>query len=243
MANKDSLIRDLVIANRILAHEGVVDSYGHVSVRLPDNPDHFLLSRSRSPEQVTAEDILVFDRNGEPIEKTDDALYSERVIHARIFAARPDVQAVVHGHAQDVLPFTVTDVKLEPVLHVAGIIGHKLPVWDMADKFGDTDLLVTSNEHADDLASTLADQRVVLMRGHGFTATGPSLELAVRTSYYLKVNARLQLDALRLGPVKALSAGEIDQVLARMGSPQATPRVWANWAVRCGVEHLINGDR
>ncbi|MCF1449897.1 class II aldolase/adducin family protein [Agrobacterium vitis] len=243
MANKDSLIRDLVIANRILAHEGVVDSYGHVSVRLPDNPDRFLLSRSRSPEQVTAEDILVFDLNGEPIEKTDDALYSERVIHARIFAARPDVQAVVHGHAQDVLPFTVTDVKLEPVLHVAGIIGHKLPVWDMTDKFGDTDLLVTSNEHADDLASTLADQRVVLMRGHGFTATGPSLELAVRTSYYLKVNARLQLDALRLGPVKALSAGEIDQVLARMGSPRATPRVWANWAVRCGVGHLINGDR
>lgn len=242
MTNRDTLVRDLAIANRILAHEGVVDSYGHVSVRLPDDPDRFLLSISRSPEQVKPEDIRIFGLDGEPVEKTDEALYSERVIHARIYAARPDVQAIVHGHAQEVLPFTVSDVKLQAVLHVAGIIGHDLPVWDMADAFGDTDLLVTSVDHADDLAATLGRQRVVLMRGHGFTATGPSLELAVRTSYYLKVNARLQLEALRLGPVKALSSGEIDQVLARMGSPRATPRVWQNWAARCGVSHLLEGE-
>ncbi|ACM31176.1 Ribulose-5-phosphate 4-epimerase (plasmid) [Rhizobium rhizogenes K84] len=242
MVIKADIVRDLVVANRILAHEAVVDSYGHVSVRDPERNDRFLLSRSVSPEQVQTDDVLTFDTRGEPVEATKTALYSERVIHAAIYRDRPDVHAVVHGHAQEVLPFTVTDVRLRPVLHVAAIIGADIPVWDMRDAFGDTDLLVTTMDHANDLSARLAQNRVVLMRGHGFTATGISLEHVVRTSYYLKVNARLQREASALGTITFLTQGEVDAAIARMGSMRATPRVWRNWAIRCGAGNLFSDE-
>ena len=171
--------------------------------------------------------------SSQPVEPTGRALYSERVIHSAIFRARPDIHAVVHGHAEETVPFSVTDVPLRPVLHVAGIIGRNIPVWDMRQRFGDTDLLVTESEQADDLARTLGDGRVVLMRGHGFTVAAESLELAVRTAVYLKINARILLQALQLGGrVTPLTDGEIDAVNARMGSPRATRRVWDNWQRR-----------
>lgn len=236
MSDYRDLQQALVIANRILAHEQVFDSYGHVSVRHPDAPRRFFLAASVSPEQIRLEDILEYDADAQPVEPTARAQYSERFIHAAIYAQRPDVQAVIHGHADAVLPFTVTDVKLRPLLHVAAIIGHDIPVWDMGDEFGDTDLLVTEPAHAHSLARTLGHGRVVLMRGHGFTAAAASLELAVRVAIYLKTNAQLQTAAMALGPVQFLSAGEVAAADARMGSPRATGRVWENWARRAGFD-------
>ena len=188
------------------------------------------MSASVSPEQVALSDLRRFTLDGQPDRPCSAPLYSERVIHSAIYAARPDVQAVIHAHADEVLPFTVTDVPLRPVLHVAGIIGASIPVWDIADVFGSTDLLVTDQDQADDLARCLGQGRVVLMRGHGFTVAAESLELAVRTAIYLKVNAQVQLAALRLGAVRYLSDDEIAAVNARMGSSRATRRVWDNWA-------------
>ncbi|WP_277053073.1 class II aldolase/adducin family protein [Zestomonas thermotolerans] len=170
MSQLATVRQQLVEANRILAHEGVFDSYGHVSVRHPDDPQRFLLAASVSPEQVQLGDILEYGADAQPVTASSRAQYSERYIHAAIYAARPDVQAVVHGHADAVLPFTVAPVRLRPVLHVAAIIGAEIPLWDMADEFGDTDLLVNQMPYADSLARRLGDGRVVLMRGHGFTA-------------------------------------------------------------------------
>ncbi|MFF7709040.1 class II aldolase/adducin family protein [Pseudomonas sp. NPDC007930] len=227
--------RELVVANRILAHENVFDSYGHVSARHPVDPRQFLLAASVSPGQVGEADILLYGEDGEAVGGTTRAQYSERFIHAAIYAQRPDVQAVVHAHTPAVLPFTVAPVPLRPVLHVAAIIGEHIPLWDMHAEFGDTDLLVTAPAHAASLANALGNGRVVLMRGHGFTAAAGSLELAVRVAIYLGINAQAQAAAMALGEVRYLSPGEVAAADARMGSPRATGRVWDNWAQRCGL--------
>lgn len=242
MSEHAAVLRELTIANRILAHEQVFDSYGHVSVRHPTDPQRFLLSASVSPEQVQVQDILEYALDGQPTTATTRAQYSERFIHAAIYARRPDVRAIVHAHTEAVLPFTVSATRLRPLLHVAAIIGHDLPVWDMHDDFGDTDLLVINPEQAASLAQALGNGRVVLMRGHGFTAAAASLELVVRVAIYLQVNAQAQSAAMALGPVTFLSQGEVAAADARMGSPRATGRVWENWAQRCGAGSLLQAQ-
>lgn len=226
-------IRDLVTANRILAREDVLDAYGHVSVRHPLRPERFLLACSRSPELVEYSDILEFNLDGEPVEADGRKLYLERFIHAAIYEARPDVNAVVHSHAEDTLPFTITTTPLTPVIHNAGRMGVHLPVWDIRDKFGDTNMLVSNVEHGRDLARTLAGASVVLMRGHGFAAVGSVLINAVGLSVYLPKNARILLHALRLGEVNPLSAGEVEQITS---GPQAhdMKRAWEYWSQRAG---------
>src|ERR1700751_2704928 len=212
MSNFDALIQDLVIANRILASEEVVDAYGHVSVRHPDNPNRLLIARSLAPELVGPEDIVDLDLDGQPVRDEQRSLYLERFIHAAIFAARPDVTAVVHAHAEDTLPFGIApETKLRPVIHLGSFIGHEVPVWDIADKFGDTSLLVTNMAQANDLAQGLAGNKVALMRGHGFVAAAPSLIEVIRVSVYLPRNARALMRAKQLGgEVKYLSQGEIE---------------------------------
>src|SRR5258708_11865125 len=144
MGTLDTLIQDLVIANRILAREEVVDAYGHVSVRHPDNPNRFLTARSLAPELVGPEDIVELDLDGQPVRDEDRSLYIERFIHAAIFAARPDVMAVVHAHAEDTLPFGIAQgTKLRPVIHSGTFIGAEVSVWDIAATFCATNLLVT----------------------------------------------------------------------------------------------------
>src|SRR5580700_7513660 len=141
MSQLDDLLRDLVVANRILSHEDVVDAYGHISVRHPDNPKRFFLSRSRAPDLVERHDLIEFDAEGEPVNDKRQP-YLERHIHAAIFEARPDVMAVVHAHAEDILPFSIASAtKLRPVIHAGSFIGTEVPVWDIADRFGDTNLL------------------------------------------------------------------------------------------------------
>src|ERR1700710_732865 len=199
-SNLKNLINDLVIANRILANEDVVDAYGHVSLRHPDDPTRFFLARSLAPEFITAADIMEFTLDGAPVKKNGPAPYLERFIHGGIFEARPDVMAVVHAHAEDVLPFGLTNgTPLKPVIHSGSFIGANVPTWDIADKFGDTNLLVANVEQGQDLAKTLAGNNVALMRGHGFAAASRSLIEVVRMSVYLPRNARALQKAKALG--------------------------------------------
>ncbi len=236
----DRAIRNLVIGNRILAHEGVVDAYGHISIRHPGKPDRFFLSRSRSPELVTPEDIMEFTLDGVPVGGDKRPPYLERFIHGGVYEARPDVMAVVHSHAESVLPFSVSETPLVPVIHSGSEIGAEVPVWDIEDKFGDTDLLVTNPEQGRDLAQRLGPWRVALMRGHGFVATGNAILNVVRTSVAMPKNAAVYLEAMRLGRVKKLSRAEIE-IRTKVMDPEtpATYRAWEYWARRCGCGDLL----
>jgi HCOMODA/2-hydroxy-3-carboxy-muconic semialdehyde decarboxylase len=242
MTDLNALTRDLVIANRILAREEVVDAYGHVSVRHPDNAHHFLIARSLAPELVGPEDIVELDLDGQPVRPEGPSLYLERFIHAAIFVARPDIMAVVHAHAEDTLPFGIAErTKLRPVIHSGSFIGSEVPVWDIADKFGDTNLLVTNMAQAEDLANSLGGNNVALMRGHGFAAAARSLIEVVRLSVYLPRNARALMRAMQLGgEIKYLSPGEIE-ARNRGYSPYSaeTWRAWEYWANKAGCAHLL----
>lgn len=231
-------IRDVVIANRILAQEDVVDAFGHVSLRHPLDPQRYLLSRSRSPELVAVEDIMEFALDGTALNGDTRPPYHERFIHGAIYEARPDVQAVIHAHARDVLPFTITKTPLRPVVHTACVIGPHLPVWDIRDNFGDTNLLVVNMDQGRDLARALGRDNVALMRGHGFAAAGRSLLEVVRMGVYLPNNARVLLEALRLGEVTALSPGEIAAHTFKPGDPSMW-RAWEYWARRAGCGDLL----
>jgi ribulose-5-phosphate 4-epimerase/fuculose-1-phosphate aldolase len=227
MSNSSELRHDLAIANRILAREGVVDAYGHVSLRQPDASDRFLLSRSRSPELVAPGDIMEFGLDGEVTDKADSrGPYLERYIHAGIYAARPDVAAVVHNHSPAVVPFTVTATPMRPLIHVAGLMGADVPLWDIRDRFGDTNLLVANIDQGSDLALSLGAATTILMRGHGVTIAAASLKEAVITAVYVQLNAVLQMDAMRLGTVKYLSDGEVKLTREMTLLPNVTNRVW-----------------
>jgi HCOMODA/2-hydroxy-3-carboxy-muconic semialdehyde decarboxylase len=242
MSKLDNLLNDLVIANRILANEDVVDAYGHVSVRHPDDPSRFFLARSLAPEFITRGDIMEFTLDGAPVGTDKRAPYLERFIHGGIFEARPEVVAVVHAHAEDILPFGLTNgTPLRPVIHSGSFIGAKVPIWDIADKFGDTNLLVANVEQGQDLAKCLGQNNIALMRGHGFAAAARSLIEVVRMSVYLPRNARALWRARQLGGfVKYLSQGEID-ARNRGYSPYSveTWRAWHYWATKAGVGDMV----
>jgi HCOMODA/2-hydroxy-3-carboxy-muconic semialdehyde decarboxylase len=227
---------DVMSANHILAREGVLDGYGHVSLRHPENPERFFLSRSRSPELVGVDDILEHTLAGDVVGNDTRAPYLERFIHGAIFAARPDVIAVVHSHQEDVVPYSISSVPLRPVWHQACSIGEHVPVWDIHDRFGDTNLLVTNNDQGHDLAATLGRNKVALMRGHGFAAAGASLFEAVSMSIYLPKNARILTTATLLGgTVTVATPGEV--ALAGEVHPEqpAFKRGWEYWLTRAGL--------
>ena len=242
MSNLDVIIKDLVIANRILAREDVVDAYGHVSIRNPDNPKSFFISRSLAPELIQKDDIVELGLDGEPLKNEKRALYLERFIHAAIYEARPDINSVVHAHAEDTLPFGIAAAtKLKPVIHSGSFIGPNVPVWDIADKFGATNVLVTNMAQGRDLAKCLAKNSVALMRGHGFASAARSLIEVVRLSVYLPRNARALMRAKMLGgKIKYLSKGEID-ARNKGYSPYSTEtwRAWEYWANKAGVGNLL----
>jgi len=242
MANLDTLIQDLVIANRILAKEDVVDAYGHISVRHPDNPKHFFISRSLAPELIEKDDIVELGLDGQPVKDEKRSLYLERFIHAAIYEMRPDVTAVVHAHAEDILPFGIAKATpLRPVIHSGSFIGKDVPVWDIAEKFGDTNVLVTNMDQGRDLAKCLGGNNVALMRGHGFASAARSLIEVVRMSVYLPRNARALMRAKMLGgEIKYLSQGEIDARNAGY-SPYSTEtwRAWEYWANKAGCGHML----
>ena len=240
MTDLERALADLVIANRILAHENIVDAYGHVSVRHPRDPKRYLLARSLSPEMVKQADIMEFDLDGTPVGGDSRQPYLERFIHGAVYEARPEVLAVVHAHAEDVLPFGITSAPLRPVIHSGSFMGPEVPVWDIRDRFGDTNLLVTNMPQGRDLAARLGGNNVALMRGHGFVAAARSLIEVVRMSVYVPRNARVQMAAMQLGEVKPLSRGEIDARNAgyKPHSPE-TWRAWEYWATRAGCRELL----
>ena len=221
----------------------MVDAYGHVSIRNPEAPERFFLAHSKSPALVEADDIVEHTLDGQAAKPEKRPLYLERFIHAAIYEARPEVMAVVHAHAEDVLPFTITRPALRPVIHSGAFIGAEVPVWDIADQFGDrTNLLVTDIAQGRDLAKRLGGNSVALMRGHGFAAAARSLIDVVRMSVYLPRNARVQFKAMQLGEMKPLSSGEIQARSAGPGyKPQSpeTQRAWQYWAQRAGCAHLL----
>jgi ribulose-5-phosphate 4-epimerase/fuculose-1-phosphate aldolase len=224
---------ELVTANRILAREGVVDSFGHVSIRHSDRPDRYVLSRARAPECIEVNDLMEFACDGTPIDAAGRKPYAERFIHGAVYDARPDVRAVVHHHSPSVIPFSVTKATLSPVMHMCAGIGTRVPTWDSRATFGDTNLLVTNMEMATELAAALGDRPVILMRGHGCVVAGLSLREAIFNSIYLQLNANLQLKASGLGDITFLSEGEVAAVLRTRG-PFTFERAWEFWCRRAG---------
>ncbi len=222
-----ALVQDLVDANHILFHQGVVDAFGHVSVRHDKRPDRFLLSRNMAPALVEAGDIVEYTLDG----ATTDARrgYLERFLHAAIYRMRADVGAVVHSHSPAVVPFSVVrSAPLRPVSHMCGFLGNGPPIFEIRDTAGPaSDLLIRDNALGDALAKSLGDGNVVLMRGHGSTAVAPTLKLVVYRAIYTEVNARLLADSLRLGPVEYLTEGEAHETMTV--NEGQIERPWGLW--------------
>jgi ribulose-5-phosphate 4-epimerase/fuculose-1-phosphate aldolase len=244
-----TVVSDLVAANRILAHHDVLDAYGHVSARNPDDVDTFFLSRSLSARQVGENDIMRFDLKGDAVGDDDRPPYLERFIHAAIYAARPDINCVLHSHTDDILPFTITSEPFRAVIRGVSDIGMEVPRWDIRTGFGDaTNLLVSTIDHGHDLAATLGEHSMVLMRGHGFTFCGRSVVRTVSTAVKLPRNARALLAALQLrGPVVAMSESEMASVSGADGrdlgldSP-AERRGWNLWLAEVGLDRGSTSD-
>ena len=226
------LRHELAVANRILAHEGVIDAFGHVSLRHPDDPGRYFLSRSRAPELVEPDDILEFDLNSQPVKPPSVHLYAERVIHGEIFKARTDVVAVVHHHAPAVMPFCISGDPIVPVFHLGASMGAVAPFWDSRDDFGDTNLLVVKPAEGASLARALGKH------SHGADATPwrnrgrPSLRELVFRAIYSCDNARYLSEAKRLGNFGPLTPGEIEMAQAIYQLPNAQGRAWEYWATR-----------
>jgi HCOMODA/2-hydroxy-3-carboxy-muconic semialdehyde decarboxylase len=236
----ETALDDLVLANRILANEGVIDAFGHVSIRHPRRPDRYFLARSRSPELVERGDLMEFDLDSRPIDQQDRTMYSERPIHGSIYRTRTDVMSVCHNHARSLIPFSVTGTPIRPVLHVAGGMGPEVPIWDIRDEFGDTNLLVTTAVLGDSLARTLGPHRVCLMRGHGAVVAAHDLKATVFISIYLMVNAALVREARELGEVTYLSDGEIRLTEQMNFMARSQNRAWEYWARRAGFTTTVN---
>ena len=222
------LIDDLVTANHILVHEGVLDGFGHVSVRHDRRDDRFLIARSMAPALVSAQDILECDFDGVPRDPHGRHTYVERFIHSAIYQARPDVRAVIHSHSPAIIPFGVTGARLRPICHMSGFLGSTTPVFEIRNSAGEsTDLLIRSQALGVALARTLGQAAVALMRGHGSVAVGVSLRQVVYRAIYTESNARLQSEAMRFGDVNYLTDAEAASTAAMID--EHLDRPWEMW--------------
>jgi ribulose-5-phosphate 4-epimerase/fuculose-1-phosphate aldolase len=221
------LIEDLEAANRILADQGVFDAFGHVSVRHDHDPGRYLMSRSLAPALVTAADVMEYDLESVPAEPRGRSLYLERFIHGEIYKVRPDVGAIVHHHSPSVIPFGVSRQPLRPISHTAAFLGAGVPVFEIRDAAGMTDLLVRTPILAQALARTLGASAAALMRGHGAVVVGPTIQHAVARSVYMEANARLQQQAMALGPVTYLDPEEARKADATVSDSYGRP--WELW--------------
>lgn len=234
---------ELATANHILFHYGVVDAFGHVSMRHPHKADTFLLSLNKAPATVQAKDILSFDLQGNLLGDGGQKVYLERFIHASIYASRPDVQAVVHSHAASVVPFTIVkSARLRPVCHMGGFLSGIIPNFEIRDHAGmGSDLLIRNMTLGDQLAECLGQSAAVLMRGHGVTVTGDSLKQAVFRAVYTQNNAQIQAAAMALGEVTYLTDDEA--LAADAANTGQISRAWDFWqsqTLEISVKQSIN---
>ena len=208
----EAIIENLVAASRILADQGVLDAFGHVSVRHPGKPDRYLLSRAMAPALVTAADIIEFDLDSNPLDHGDRRLFLERFIHGQIYRARADVNAVVHSHSPSVIPFSVTKVPLQPIINTASFLVAGVPVFDIREAGIVSGLLVANNALGKALATTLGDKNVALLRGHGDVVVGPDVKRTVLRAIYNLVNARLLATALSFdSPITTIAPDEAQE--------------------------------
>jgi ribulose-5-phosphate 4-epimerase/fuculose-1-phosphate aldolase len=228
-----ALVDKLVLANRILYRQGVVDGFGHVSARHDQSPEHFLLARNMAPGLVRRDDILTFDLAGDALDAPGRRVYLERFIHAEIYRARGDVQAIVHSHSPGVIPLGATRQPLRPIFHMCGFLGDGAASFEIRDVAADTDLLISNGPLGVALASALGARSAVLMRGHGSTVVGGSLEQAVYRAIYAEINARLQLQATQLGEVTYLTSEEARK--AAVMNDSQLPRAWELWTREIGA--------
>jgi ribulose-5-phosphate 4-epimerase/fuculose-1-phosphate aldolase len=223
-----ALLEDLAIANHVLASHGVLDAFGHVSIRHPGNPERFLMSRSLAPALVTTADILEYDLDGNAVDPKGRTSFLERFIHSELYKARPDVKAVIHAHSPSVIPFGTTQVPMQPMFHISAFLSPKVPVFEIRNAGGMTDMLVSNGQLGKALAEALGKGAVVLMRGHGMAVVGSSLPLVVFRAMYTEVNARLQVQAIEIGgPITFLTPEEsakADKVI-----DQTHLRAWDLW--------------
>ena len=225
------LLEELALANHILVNEGVLDGFGHISVRNPNDPTQFFIARSMAPAMVMEGDLVTCNLEGEVIHPVGISTYVERFIHSEIYKARPDVHSVVHSHSPAVIPFGVTGARLRPICHMSGFLGSTVPVYEIRRDVGETsDLLIRSQALGRSLAATLGSATVALMRGHGSVTVGVSIKQAVFRAIYAENSARLQLEASRLGEINFLTDEEA-QATSDMND-QHLDRPWQMWKSR-----------
>jgi len=225
--------RELSLANRIVANEGIIDAFGHVSVRHPDNPNRYFLSRSRAPELVTPEDFIEYDLDSQPVREPKTTQYSERVIHGEIYKARPEVMSVCHHHCPAFMPLIATGQDYVPIFHLGAIGGIKPPYWDQNKEFGDTNMLVCKPEEGASLARALGKQWMVLMNRHGVTVAGTGVRDCVFRCVWSARNAAYQVQAISIGnKVASLTPGETDLAAKIVSSTTGLDRCWEYWSMR-----------
>lgn len=227
---KEQAIHDLVTANQILSNENILEAFGHVSIRDPENPDQFLLSRSKAPLFVEEKDILIYDFDGNLKVETEHRSYAERILHGQIYKARPDVNAVIHHHALSLLPFTTTGIELKPVIHMGCMFYEGIPLYDDYDV--SDGMLIINKTEGERIARTLGEKRAMLLRGHGAIIVGTEIREAIMASIYIALNAKIQYESLLLGEPKYLSYEEGRAATQIMFSELALERAWGYWKGR-----------
>ncbi len=225
-------VAELVTANHILAEMGLLDGYGHISVRDVHNPNRYLLAKAIPAATVTAADIRLYDLDSNPVTGTAAESFWERFIHGEIYKTRPDITAIVHSHAPEMVAFSVTGVKLRPVIHMAGFLPQQVRVYDNRTLFGETDLLITSTQKGHALGESLGSDPIVLLRGHGTVVVAAGLHVVVGRAYYMTVNARVEQQALALGGggITGLTAEEAQKSATQDGFE----RTWTLWKSKLG---------
>jgi len=230
-------IADLVLANHIIADQGVVDGFGHISVRSVKNPNHYFMSRSKAPAAVTLQDIIEYDLDDHPINTNGMQPYGERFIHSEIYKARPDVQSIIHSHSPSVIPFSVSDVPLKPIANTSGFLIRDVPVFEIRETAGSaTDMLVKNKELGAALAKKLSNANVVLMRGHGMAVVAGSIKLAVSHAIYTERNAQLQMQALQIGG-KITFFTEEEALNSGKFIDSQVDRPWEIWAEQANLHY------
>lgn len=225
---EEALIEELVTASHVLHDQGVLDAFGHISVRDPDDSNYFFMARKMATNAIRIEDIQKLDLEGNAVDGRPS--YLERFIHTEIYKARPDVQSVLHSHAVSVLPYTFTDRPLRAVTHMGAFLGNGAPVFEIRETHGNsTDLFGGSASVGAEIANKLADEAVVLMCRHGLAVVGNSIRETVFRAVYAENNAQIQAAGEAIGNINYLTPGEIQAAGALVG--QQADRGWESWTL------------